>query len=98
MSNNAQGNQEDDEDVWLLARERGQPGPTVPEGTAGKYAQLQSLITELPATPVGVSSRAGWEQDVFAAIDAAEAEPEAPRNPPPAPSSDRAAPQRMSSR
>ena len=115
MSSNAQGNQEDDEDdeddeyVWLLARERGQPGPTVPDGTEERYAQLQSLITDLPAipaTPGGVSSRVGWEQDVFAAIDAAEAEPEAPRNlspspvavPVPVPPTDPAGPKRMSSR
>jgi hypothetical protein len=86
----------DDEDDWLLARERGQPGPAVSEETVRRYAQLQSLIKDLPAMPAGVTSRVGWEQDVLAAIDKAEAEPGAPRNstslPPPTP----AAPQRMS--
>ncbi len=85
MSSDAQGdndnNEDDNEDAWLLAQERGQPGPPVSAGTAGEYAQLRSLITDLPDLPAGVTSRAGWEQDVLAAIDAAEADPDAPRNP-----------------
>jgi len=86
----------DDEDDWLLARERGLPRPAVSDATAALYAQLQSLIKDLPATPAGVASRVGWEQDVFAAIDAAEAEPGAPRNPASLPPPTPAAPQRMS--
>jgi len=85
----------DDEDDWLLARERGLPGPAVSDETAARYAQLQSLIKDLPATPAGVASRGGWEQDVFAAIDAAEAEPEAPRNLASLPLTNPAAPKRM---
>jgi hypothetical protein len=100
VSSKAQGDEPDDEpddeDDWLLARERGQPGPAVSDQTVRRYAQLQSLIKDLPATPAGVASRVGWEQDVFAAIDAAEAEPGAPRSPASLPPPTPAAPQRMS--
>ena len=90
---------DDNEEVaWLLARERGQPGPAVSDATAARYARLQSLITDLPAMPAGVSPRAGWQQDVLASIDVAEAEPEAPSNLAPVPSIDSAAPERRSTR
>jgi len=98
VSSKAQGDNHDDEDDWLLARERGQPGPAVSDETAARYAQLQSLIKDLSATPAGVASRVGWEQDVFAAIDAAEAEPEAPRNLASLPPTNPAAPKRRSPR
>jgi len=102
VSSKAQGDEHDDEpddeDDWLLARERGQPGPAVSDETVRRYAQLQSLIKDLPATPAGVASRVGWEQDVFAAIDKAEAESEASRNPAPGPPVDRATPKRVRSR
>lgn len=69
----------DDEEVdWLVARERGQPGPTVPDATAAEHARLQSLITDLPAAPEGATLDKDWQQGVFAAIDAAEAKPGAP--------------------
>ncbi|HEX2689736.1 MAG TPA: hypothetical protein VHN14_24125, partial [Kofleriaceae bacterium] len=59
--------------AWLLAREGGPPGPAVSDATAVRYARLQSMITDLPATPSGAGARAGWQQEVLAAIDAAEA-------------------------
>jgi len=90
---------DDNEDAaWLVARERGQPGPAVSDATAARYARLQSLITDLPALPAGVTPRAGWQQDVLASIDAAEAEPDAPSNLAPVPSIDSAAPKRTSTR
>jgi hypothetical protein len=75
--------EDSDESAWLLARERGQAGPTVSAATTARYARLQALITDLPAMPGGVPPRAGWQRDVLAAIDAAEAEPEAPSKPAP---------------
>jgi len=60
----------DDDAEWLLARERGVPGPNVSETTAARYERLQGLIQELPETPGDVAPRAGWQQAVFAAIDA----------------------------
>lgn len=106
---------EDHEDVaWLLARERGQPGPAVSPATEARYAWLQGMIADLPATPAGVTARTGWEQDVLAAIDAEEAAANAPSRlvpvessalapapsptPSPAPSSDVSTPVRMRTR
>jgi hypothetical protein len=66
--------------AWLLARERGQPGPAVSDATAARYARLQSLISDLPETPDGVTAAKAWQQKVFAAIDAVEAELDAPGN------------------
>jgi hypothetical protein len=95
----SEGDREDDEEAaWLVARERGQPGRTVSDATAARYRQLQALITDLPVTPDGVRPRADWQQDVLAAIDADEAEPDAPRSPAPAGSSDGATPTRMNAR
>jgi hypothetical protein len=73
---------EDSDDVaWLLARERGEPGPIVSAATSARYERLQALIKDLPAMPAGVPPRAGWQRDVLAAIDAGEAEAEAPSEP-----------------
>ena len=60
---------DDDEDRWLLARERGEPAPPLAEATAARYAQLQSLIEALPAVPAGVALRPDWQQSVLDAID-----------------------------
>jgi hypothetical protein len=56
--------------AWLLARERGEPGPTIPEARARRYARLQARIADLPAVPAGTVQRRDWEQDVLAVIDA----------------------------
>jgi hypothetical protein len=56
--------------AWLLARERGEPGPTISEIRAGHYAQLETLIADLSAVPAGAVQRRNWEQDVLAVIDA----------------------------
>ena len=60
----------DDDHAWLLARERGEPAPAISEARASRYAQLGTLIADLPATPAGTVEDEGWEQDVLAAIDA----------------------------
>jgi hypothetical protein len=62
----------DDEDdhAWLLARERGEPGPAISEVRARRYAHLGMLIAGLPALPAGTARRGGWEQAVLSAIDA----------------------------
>jgi hypothetical protein len=69
----------DDEDdhAWLLARERGKPGPAISEVRARHYAQLDTLISGLPALPAGTVRRDGWQQAVLAAIDAEIGEPAA---------------------
>jgi hypothetical protein len=59
-----------DDREWLLARERGEPAPPLSEGRAGHYAQLGTLIADLPAMPPGMVDRQGWEHDVLAAMDA----------------------------
>jgi hypothetical protein len=78
----------DDDHAWLLARERGEPAPPLSEDRAGRYAQLGTLIADLPAMPPGLIDREGWEQDVLAAIDAksdAAASPPAGQSAPSAP-------------
>jgi hypothetical protein len=65
----------DDDLAWLLARERGEPAPTISEARASRYAQLGTLIADLPATPAGTVEHEGWEQDVLAAIDAEASRP-----------------------
>jgi hypothetical protein len=77
-----------DHAAWVLARESGQPGPTVSDATAARYARLQALIADLPDTEAGVAPRPGWQHDVFAALDAADAEPLIARDPPPVGSGD----------
>lgn len=76
----------DEEEAWLVARERGQPGPTVSDATAARHAQLTSLLKDLPAAPGGATLDTDWQQGVFAAIDAAEAKPGAPSQATPVPS------------
>jgi hypothetical protein len=66
---------DDDEDRWLLARERGEPGPAIADATAAKYTRLHSLIEDRPAVPAGFRPRSGWQQAVLDAIDRGEAEP-----------------------
>ena len=73
MSSGAR-NDEDDEDRWLVSRERGEPGPAVPETTAAGYAELQSLLEDLPAVPAGARLRRDWHQSVLDAIDRGDAE------------------------
>lgn len=60
----------EDEHAWLIARERGERGPAVPEARARRYSEIGAMITGLPASPAGTADRPGWEQDVLAAIDA----------------------------
>lgn len=69
---NSDEREDDDDAAWLLARERGAPAGADPR--AVRYAQLGSLIADLPASPAGAQPRAGWKRDVLAAIDAAEAD------------------------
>lgn len=75
-----------DDQAWLLARERGEPGPTVSDARARRYAQLETRIKDLPALPAGTVQRPDWEQGVLAVIDAEVG--------PPADRSDRPLPQR----
>ena len=69
---------DDDDHAWLLARERGEPAPAISEARASRYAQLDTLIADLPATPAGTVEDEGWEQDVLAAIDAEASRPAGP--------------------
>lgn len=65
----AERGHDDDDHAWLLARERGEPVPPLSPDRAGRYAQLGTLIADLPTMPPGLVDREGWEQDVLAAID-----------------------------
>ena len=87
----------DDELAWLIARERGQPGPPVSAATAARHERLEALLKDLPAMPAGVPPRAGWQRDVLAAIDVADAEAEAASDPAAAGAIDPAPPPRASS-
>src|ERR1043165_3583856 len=69
---------DEDEHAWLLARERGEPGPAISEVRARHYAQLGTLIAGLPDLPAGTVRRGGWEQAVLSAIDAEIGQPAAP--------------------
>jgi hypothetical protein len=64
----------DDEDRWLRARERGEPGPPIPGVTAATYAELRSLLEDLPVVPAGATLRPGWQQSVLDAIDRGDVE------------------------
>jgi hypothetical protein len=68
------GRNEDDEDRWLQAHERGELGPAIPEATTAKYAELRSLLEDLPVVPAGASPRPGWQQSVLDTIDRGEVE------------------------
>lgn len=81
------------EHEWLLARERGEPGPTISEARAGHYAQLGTLIADLPAVPAGTAQRPDWEQGVLAVIDAEVGETAAGHGAPATPVSARPRPQ-----
>ena len=72
----------DDDHAWLLARERGEPTPTISDARASRYAQLDTLIADLPDTPAGVVEHEGWEQGLIAALDV-EASRLAGQSPPP---------------
>lgn len=85
----------EDDQEWLLARERGEPGPTVSDARARHYMQLRTLIKELPALPGGTVRRPDWEQDVLAAIDGELGAPGHRSEPPPAARIDRPLPQRQ---
>lgn len=74
---------EADDHAWLLARERGAPGPAISEARACRYAQLATLIADLPAVPAATVQRGGWERAVLAAIDAEIDQPAVPSKPPP---------------
>lgn len=87
----------DDELAWLVARERGQPGPPVSAATAARHERLEALLKDLPAMPAGVPPRAGWQRDVLAAIDAADAEAEVASDPAAVGAIDPAPPKRTSS-
>ena len=60
---------DDEAAAWLLARERGAPGPSVPATTAERYQRLQALIEELPELPHGAAPGDDWPKAVFAALD-----------------------------
>ena len=62
----------DKEIAWLLACERGHPGPMVSDATAARYAQLKLLIAMLPTTPTDVAACGGWQRRVLDAIEAKE--------------------------
>ncbi|MBC7975164.1 MAG: hypothetical protein H7138_09280 [Myxococcales bacterium] len=65
---------DDTEDVaWLLARERGQAGPSLSAAKMARYTQLEGLIADLPDTPIAPPG--GWEQRMLAALEAADLEP-----------------------
>lgn len=58
------------EEAWLLARERGEPGPLISHDIAARYARLEALLARLPPTLDGIAPRRGWQARVFAEIDA----------------------------
>lgn len=64
---------EDNDIAWLLARAKGQPGPSISEDSAARYEKLESLLASLPEAPEGAAPREGWQDRVFAAIDAEDA-------------------------
>ena len=86
---------DEDDQAWLLARERGEPGPTVSEARASRYAQLGTLIKDLPALPAGTDRRPDWEQGVLAVIDAEVGPPADRSGTPPAAMIDWPLPQRQ---
>jgi hypothetical protein len=85
---------DEDDQAWLLARERGEPGPTLSDDRASRYAQLGTLIKDLPALPAGTVRRTDWEQGVLAVIDADVGPPADRSAPPPAAMPARPLPQR----
>lgn len=69
----SESQREDDDVAWLLARAKGQPGPSISETSAARYEKLEALLSDLPATPAGATPREGWQDRVLAAIDEEEA-------------------------
>lgn len=61
-----------DDAGWLLARERGQPGPAISEERVARYQRLEALVAELPATPV--TPPAGWQERLRKKLDEASGE------------------------
>jgi len=69
----SEADREDEVDeAWLLARERGQHASTASSAIAVRYAEVEAAIAELPATPAGAEPPPDWQQRILAAIDAAE--------------------------
>lgn len=64
------GERDDEDTAWLLAKGRGQPGD---HPRAARYTELEQLITDMAPTPGGARLRPGWEHGVLAAINAAAA-------------------------
>jgi hypothetical protein len=59
--------QRDSDVAWLLAREQGQPGPSIPEQSAARYERLESLIVELETIPT--PSRPGWRERTLKVLE-----------------------------
>jgi hypothetical protein len=59
----------DNEAAWLLAREQGRPGPTIAQSRVERYARLEALFAELPATPV--APLPGWRERTLTALHSA---------------------------
>jgi hypothetical protein len=64
---------EDDDVAWLLARAKGEPGPSISPARAARYEKLEALIGELPAQPGEAVPPPDWQERVFAAVDATQA-------------------------
>ena len=64
---------EDDDVAWLLARAKGEPGPSISPARAARYEKLEALIAELPAKPGEAAPPPDWQERVLAAVDAEEA-------------------------
>ncbi|HEY0985781.1 MAG TPA: hypothetical protein VGD80_01975, partial [Kofleriaceae bacterium] len=64
---------EDDDVAWLLARAKGQPGPSISPARAARYEKLEAMLAELPVTPGASAPSEGWQDRVLAAIDAEDA-------------------------
>jgi hypothetical protein len=69
----SESQREDDDVAWLLARAKGQPGPSISATSAARYEKLEALLADLPAGPAGAAPREGWQDRVLAAIDDEEA-------------------------
>lgn len=61
-----------DDAAWLLARERGQPGPAISEERVARYQRLEALVAELPATPI--APPVGLQERMRAKLDEASGE------------------------
>jgi hypothetical protein len=59
--------------AWLLARAKGQPGPSISPARAARYEKLEAMLAELPVTPGASTPSEGWQDRVLAAIDAEDA-------------------------